>query len=218
MTPLSTFQHVIESDGLIVEIVEVVSLKRCSRTTDYVYTQTFCLNIFTTESRFETQHRSSLMKLRCFNCHGRDLGAVSVVFDIALHMFSILTYFFVCRIFQSLSSLHLCISMNLFPLCFAQLVRLLPVLIGLVCLLSCSLLLAQLVAGTWCWDMILMFLLESISCNRTLSQRFSFRSFFLHSYLLYGLLFQLLLIVVLPCLYGLFSAAHFAHLTLCDTW
>ena len=67
-------------------------------------------NIFTTESRFGTQHRLSLMKLRCFNCDGRELGALSVVFDILLHMFSILTYFFVCRSFPQ----TVCCCLNAF--------------------------------------------------------------------------------------------------------
>ena len=168
----------------------VVSLKRCSRTTVFyvytVYTQFFLnFNIFTTESRFGTQHRLSLMKLRCFNCDGRDLGALSVVFDILLHMFSILTYFFVCRSFSqtvccclnaflvSPSWLECCVrlcglafllspvmALGLSPkfhatsFCFAQLARLLPVLMGLVCLLSGSLLLAEFKAA-FDWDLVL---------------------------------------------------------------
>lgn len=125
------------------------------------------------------------MKLRCFNCDGRDLGALSVVFDILLHMFSILTYFFVCRSFSqtvccclnaflvSPSWLECCVrlcglafllspvmALGLSPkfhatsFCFAQLARLLPVLMGLVCLLSGSLLLAEFKAA-FDWDLVL---------------------------------------------------------------
>lgn len=95
-----------------------------------------------------------------------------------LHMFSIITYFFVCCIFPQTVCCCLNVSMLspvvlpfsclwcCLPVCFAQLARL-PVLIGLVCLLSGSLL-AEFKAA-FDWDLLLghflMFFPESISCQ-----------------------------------------------------
>lgn len=103
LTSLSTFQHLIEFDSWDCDscISETLLKDNCI----------LCLHcLHPIESRFGTQHRLSLMKLRCFNCDGRDLGALSVVFDILLHMFSILTYFFVCRSFPQ----TVCCCLNAF--------------------------------------------------------------------------------------------------------